>query len=77
MVSDPEIGTRFQMLSPFLNERTRRSRHRSRRRNAQFERINVKVRAGLKAGEPVISGDAKKELVGDLHHLPEESEVGE
>lgn len=36
-------------------------------RNAQFEHINRKVRAALKAGEPVISVDAKKkELVGDF-----------
>src|SRR3954470_11128162 len=36
-------------------------------RNAQFEHINVKVQASLKAGEPVISVDAqKKELVGDF-----------
>ena len=35
-------------------------------RNAQLEHINRKVRAALKAGEPVISVDAKKkELVGD------------
>jgi transposase len=36
-------------------------------RNAQFEHINAKVQAALKAGEPVISVDAKKkELVGDF-----------
>jgi transposase len=36
-------------------------------RNAQFEYINRKVRAALRAGEPVISVDAKKkELVGDF-----------
>ena len=36
-------------------------------RNAQFEYINAKVQAALKAGEPVISVDAKKkELVGDF-----------
>jgi hypothetical protein len=36
-------------------------------RNAQFEHINRKVRAALKAGEPVISVDEKKkELVGAL-----------
>src|SRR5262245_35011218 len=36
-------------------------------RNSQFEHINRKVRAALKAGRPVISVDAKKkELVGDF-----------
>ncbi len=36
-------------------------------RNAQFEHINRKVRAALKAGEPVISVDAQKQkLVGDF-----------
>src|SRR4051794_12033753 len=36
-------------------------------RNARFEHINAKVQAALKAGEPVISVDAKKkELVGDF-----------
>jgi hypothetical protein len=44
-------------------------------RNAQFEHINAKVQAALKAGEPVISVDAKKkELVGDFknagHNCP-------
>jgi transposase len=42
-------------------------------RNAQFEHINRKVRAALKAGEPVISVDAKKkELVGDFKHAGRE-----
>src|SRR3954463_2009951 len=36
-------------------------------RNAQFEYINAKIQAALKAGQPVISVDAKKkELVGDF-----------
>ena len=36
-------------------------------RNAQFEHINAKATAFLKAGEPVISVDTKKkELVGDF-----------
>ena len=34
-------------------------------RNAQFEYINARVRAALRAGEPAISVDTKKkELVG-------------
>jgi transposase len=42
-------------------------------RNAQLERINRKVRAALKAGEPVISVDAKKkELVGDFKNAGRE-----
>ena len=42
-------------------------------RNAQFEHINPKVRAALKAGEPVISVDAKKkELVGDFKNAGRE-----
>jgi hypothetical protein len=42
-------------------------------RNAQFEHINHKVRAALKAGEPVISVDAKKkELVGDFKNAGRE-----
>jgi transposase len=42
-------------------------------RNAQFEHINRKVRAALKAGEPVISVDAKKkELVGDFKNAGRE-----
>src|SRR5215471_7424358 len=42
-------------------------------RNAQFEYINRKVRAALKAGEPVISVDAKKkELVGDFKNAGRE-----
>ena len=36
-------------------------------RNAQFEYINARVRAALRAGEPAISVDTKKkELVGDF-----------
>jgi Rhodopirellula transposase DDE domain len=35
-------------------------------RDAQFEHLNAQVEVYLSAGEPVISGDAKKkELVGD------------
>jgi len=42
-------------------------------RNAQFGHINRKVRAALKAGEPVISVDAKKkELVGDFKNAGRE-----
>jgi transposase len=42
-------------------------------RNAQFEHINRKVRAALKAGEPVISVDAKKkELVGNFKNAGRE-----
>jgi transposase len=42
-------------------------------RNAQFEHINRKVRAALKAVEPVISVDAKKkELVGDFKNAGRE-----
>ena len=42
-------------------------------RNAQFEHINRKVRAALKAGEPAISVDAKKkELVGDFKNAGRE-----
>src|SRR5512135_3573541 len=42
-------------------------------RNAQFEHINAKVQAALKAGEPVISVDAKKkELVGDFKNAGRE-----
>src|SRR5512135_747400 len=42
-------------------------------RNAQFEQINRKVRAALRAGEPVISVDAKKkELVGDFKNAGRE-----
>jgi hypothetical protein len=42
-------------------------------RNAQFEHINRKVRAALKADEPVISVDAKKkELVGDFKNAGRE-----
>src|SRR4051794_2341763 len=42
-------------------------------RNAQFEHINAEVRASLKAGEPVISVDAKKkELVGDFKNAGRE-----
>ena len=42
-------------------------------RNAQFEHLNRKVRAALKAGEPVISGDAKKkELVGEFKNAGRE-----
>jgi hypothetical protein len=42
-------------------------------RNAQFEYINAKVQAALKAGEPVISVDAeKKELVGDFKNAGRE-----
>src|SRR4051794_5867105 len=42
-------------------------------RNAQFEHINAEVRAALKAGEPVISVDAKKkELVGDFKNAGRE-----
>src|SRR5918998_1586532 len=42
-------------------------------RNAQFEHINRKVRAALKAGAPVISVDAKKkELVGDFKNAGRE-----
>src|SRR5262249_56460808 len=42
-------------------------------RNAQFEYINRMVRAALKAGEPVISVDAKKkELVGDFKNAGRE-----
>jgi transposase len=42
-------------------------------RNAQFEHINRKVRAVLKAGEPVISVDAKKkELIGDFKNAGRE-----
>src|SRR4051794_5387037 len=42
-------------------------------RNSQFEHINRKVRAALRAGEPVISVDAKKkELVGDFKNAGRE-----
>jgi hypothetical protein len=42
-------------------------------RNAQFEHISRKVRAALRAGEPVISVDAKKkELVGDFKNAGRE-----
>lgn len=42
-------------------------------RNAQFEPINAKVQTALKAGEPVISVDAKKkELVGDFKNAGRE-----
>jgi Rhodopirellula transposase DDE domain len=42
-------------------------------RNAQFEHINCKVWAALKASEPVISVDAKKkELVGDFKNAGRE-----
>jgi hypothetical protein len=42
-------------------------------RNAQFEHINRKVRAALRAGEPVISVDAKKkELVGNFKNAGRE-----
>src|SRR3954451_18212498 len=42
-------------------------------RNAQFEHINRKVRVALRAGEPVISVDAKKkELVGDFKNAGRE-----
>ena len=42
-------------------------------RNAQFEFINAKVRTALKAGEPVISVDAKKkELIGDFKNAGRE-----
>jgi transposase len=42
-------------------------------RNAQFEYINARVQAALKAGEPVISVDAKKkELVGDFKNAGRE-----
>jgi transposase len=42
-------------------------------RDAQFAYINAKVRAGLAAGEPVISVDAKKkELVGDFKNAGRE-----
>jgi hypothetical protein len=42
-------------------------------RNAQFEHIYCMVRAALKAGEPVISVDAKKkELVGDFKNAGRE-----
>jgi transposase len=42
-------------------------------RNAQFEFINTKVQAALRAGEPVISVDAKKkELVGDFKNAGRE-----
>ena len=42
-------------------------------RNAQFEHINAKVQTALKAGEPVISVDAKKkELVGDFKNAGRE-----
>src|SRR5512135_536964 len=42
-------------------------------RNARFEQINRKVRAALRAGEPVISVDAKKkELVGDFKNAGRE-----
>src|SRR3954471_2486585 len=42
-------------------------------RNAQFEHINRKVRAALRAGRPVISVDAKKkELVGDFKNAGRE-----
>ncbi len=42
-------------------------------RNAQFEYINAKVQAALKAGEPVISVDAKKkELDGDFKNAGQE-----
>jgi transposase len=42
-------------------------------RNAQFEHINRKVRAALRAGGPVISVDAKKkELVGDFKNAGRE-----
>src|SRR3954468_1157629 len=42
-------------------------------RNSQFEHINRKVRAALKAGEPAISVDAKKkELVGDFKNAGRE-----
>jgi transposase len=42
-------------------------------RNAQFEHINAEVQTALKAGEPVISVDAKKkELVGDFKNAGRE-----
>ena len=42
-------------------------------RNAQFEHINARVQAALRAGEPVISVDAKKkELVGDFKNAGRE-----
>jgi transposase len=42
-------------------------------RKAQFEHINGKVRSALRAGEPVISVDAKKkELVGDFKNAGRE-----
>jgi transposase len=42
-------------------------------RNAQFEHINAQVQAALRAGEPVISVDAKKkELVGDFKNAGRE-----
>src|SRR5512147_1715714 len=42
-------------------------------RNAQFEHINRKVRAALKAGDPIISVDAKKkELVGNFKNAGRE-----
>ncbi len=42
-------------------------------RNAQFAYINAQVQATLKAGEPVISGDAqKKEWVGDFKNAGRE-----
>ena len=42
-------------------------------RNAQFEFINAKVQGALRAGEPVISVDAKKkELIGDFKNAGRE-----
>jgi Rhodopirellula transposase DDE domain len=42
-------------------------------RNAQFEFINTKVQAALRAGEPVLSVDAKKkELVGEFKNAGRE-----
>ena len=42
-------------------------------RNAQFEHINAQVQAALRAGQPVISVDAKKkELVGDFKNAGRE-----
>jgi hypothetical protein len=42
-------------------------------RNAQFEPINAKVQAALKAGEPVVSVDAKKkDLIGDFKNAGRE-----
>jgi len=56
-----ELGYRLQANRKSLGEKGQPDR------DAQFESINARVQAALKAGEPVISvGAGKKELAGDF-----------